>query len=160
MLFKKGLMPKVFIFLTLFLAVGCSTTATSAKYLQCVPYARDKSGIQIYGDAHTWWNSAKKRKYPRGHAPKIGSVLVLAKTRHLKFGHIAVVKKILDNRNIVVSHANWGSDFFGRGLIYDAMPVKDVSKNNDWSKVKFLIPEAKSYGFTYPASGFVYNKRS
>ena len=30
-------------------------------YLQCVPYARDVSGIQIYGDAHTWWDQAQGR---------------------------------------------------------------------------------------------------
>ncbi|MBU6372483.1 MAG: hypothetical protein KJS97_07095 [Alphaproteobacteria bacterium] len=25
------------------------------KPLQCVPYARERSGIDIYGDAVTWW---------------------------------------------------------------------------------------------------------
>lgn len=28
-------------------------------YLQCVPYARQISGIQIYGDAWTWWGQAE-----------------------------------------------------------------------------------------------------
>ena len=30
-------------------------------YLQCVPYARQVSGIQIYGDAWTWWDQAEGR---------------------------------------------------------------------------------------------------
>ena len=30
-------------------------------YLQCVPYARQVSGIRIYGDAHTWWDQAEGR---------------------------------------------------------------------------------------------------
>ena len=28
-------------------------------YLQCVPYARQVSGIRIFGDAHTWWDQAE-----------------------------------------------------------------------------------------------------
>ena len=34
-------------------------------YLQCVPYARQVSGIRIFGDAHTWWGQAEGR-YARG----------------------------------------------------------------------------------------------
>jgi hypothetical protein len=37
-------------------------------YLQCVPYARQASGIQLFGDARTWWDQAAGR-YSRGHAP-------------------------------------------------------------------------------------------
>ena len=39
------------------------------KPLQCVPYARDHSGVKIFGDAYTWWDQAAG-KYPRGHAPQ------------------------------------------------------------------------------------------
>ena len=41
-------------------------------YLQCVPYARQLTGIQIFGDAHTWWGQAAG-KYERGRAPKVGA---------------------------------------------------------------------------------------
>src|SRR6478672_2506999 len=38
------------------------------RYSQCVPYARDYSGIQIFGDAWTWWTQANGR-YARGQLP-------------------------------------------------------------------------------------------
>src|SRR4051812_27488985 len=62
---------------------------------QCVPFARAASGIQIYGDAWTWWNQAEG-KYDRGHAPKVGSVIVFAKTSRLPLGHVAVVSRVVE----------------------------------------------------------------
>lgn len=138
---------------------GCATmhSGDRAANLQCVPFAREKSGIQIYGNAHTWWNKGTKT-YARGNKPQKGSVLVLAKTGKLKYGHVAYVKKVISPRKIVVAHANWGKDFLGRGIIYENMEVKDVSKNNDWSRVRFWSPESDNFGLVYPAKGFVYNK--
>jgi len=39
--------------------------ADAAANLQCVPYARSISGVEIYGDANTWW--AKPRGAIRAH---------------------------------------------------------------------------------------------
>jgi hypothetical protein len=39
---------------------------------QCVPFARAASGIQIYGDAWTWWEQADG-KYERGTVPRVGA---------------------------------------------------------------------------------------
>jgi hypothetical protein len=36
--------------------------------LQCVPFARQASGVEIYGDANTWWTQAEGR-YPRSSQP-------------------------------------------------------------------------------------------
>ena len=36
--------------------------------IQCVPYARGVSGIQIRGNAHTWWRQAEGR-YERSNEP-------------------------------------------------------------------------------------------
>src|SRR3954466_9883037 len=44
--------------------------------LQCVPYAREHSGIKIYGDAYTWWDKAAG-KYAREQLPEPGAVMVL-----------------------------------------------------------------------------------
>ena len=33
-------------------------TGQTAPFLQCVPYARQVTGIQLFGDAHTWWDQA------------------------------------------------------------------------------------------------------
>ena len=39
--------------------------------LQCVPYARALTGVEIRGDAHSWWGQAEGR-YDRGEKPKVG----------------------------------------------------------------------------------------
>src|SRR5262245_9348947 len=54
---------------------------------QCVPYARARSGIGIFGDAYTWWTTAAGR-YARGSHPAIGSVIVLERTSRLRYGHV------------------------------------------------------------------------
>lgn len=85
--------------------------------------------------------------------------MVLAKTNRLKWGHVAYVKKVVSSRKIIVSHANWGTDIFGRGIIYENMEAIDVSKKNDWSQIRFWSEEGKSFGYMYPANGFIYNKK-
>lgn len=125
------------------------------KPVQCVPYARQVSGIQIYGDAHTWWNQAGNR-YGRGTMPAPGAVLVLASTQRMRHGHVAVVKRVVGARHIDVTHSNWGSDRKSRSMIYDSMRVEDVSPRNDWSSVRFWNMHAGSFGFPYAAKGFIY----
>src|SRR5262245_19569467 len=60
---------------------------------QCVPYARSRTGISLYGDAYTWWDTAAGH-YARGSQPKVGSVLVLSKTDRLRHGHVGVVAAV------------------------------------------------------------------
>jgi len=122
---------------------------------QCVPYARSQSGIQLYGDAYTWWDQAEPR-YRRGNIPVPGAVLVLARTPRMTHGHLAVVKNIIDQRQIDVTQSNWGSGWQTRRVIYDLLRVQDVSTNNDWTLVRFWNRDAKVFGFPYPAKGFVY----
>jgi hypothetical protein len=119
--------------------------------LQCVPYARRHVNISLRGEAWTWWRSAKGR-YARGRAPREGSVLVL-KRRGRSLGHIAVVTRIVGPREIIVDHANW----LNRGRIHLSTPVRDVSKNNDWSAVRVWYTPGKTWGRSaYPAYGFIY----
>lgn len=125
------------------------------EQMQCVPYARDVSGITIYGDAHTWWRQAAG-KYNRTHQPKVGAVMVLSKTSRLKHGHLAVVKRIVNSRKIEVEHVNWGGDMKTRKIIYKAMPVIDASENNDWSAARFWNYPTSSFGSVYPVSGFIH----
>ncbi len=123
--------------------------------LECVPYARHVSGILMRGDAWTWWQSAKGR-YGRGSTPAVGSVLVLKRTVRLRLGHLAVVKAILSDREIVVDQANW----LNRGQIHLNIPVRDVSRNNDWSDVRVWYTPGHTYGTrTYAAHGFIYPER-
>ena len=55
-------------------SVADSGNSTLPLYLQCVPYARQITGIHIFGDAHTWWDQAEGR-YSRGWQPRIGAVM-------------------------------------------------------------------------------------
>jgi hypothetical protein len=128
------------------------------ELLQCVPYAREVSGIDITGDAWSWWQGAEG-KYERGHLPRFMSVLVLSRTQRLKLGHVAVVVDVLGPREIRVTHANFGSDPISRRIIYDSMPATDVSPANDWTLVRFWNYQAKAWGITYEAYGFVYPAR-
>jgi surface antigen len=132
--------------------------AYQGELMQCVPYAREVSGIDITGDAWSWWENAQGR-YDRGHQPRFMSVLVLSRTQRLQLGHVAVVVDVLGPREIRVTHANFGSDSISRRIIYDSMPAIDVSPANDWSVVRFWNYQAKAWGITYEAYGFIYPER-
>lgn len=119
--------------------------------LQCVPFARDASGISIYGDAKHWWKLAAG-KYPRTRRPQEGAVLVMKGYKTTRRGHVAVVKQIIDARTIVVDHANWGND----GRIYLSAPVRDESPKNDWSMVRVWYTPANKWGQRiYRTRGFI-----
>ena len=123
-----------------------------ASPLQCVPFARDASGIEIRGDAKHWWKLAAG-KYPRSRRPREGSVFVMKGYKTARRGHVAVVRQILDDRTIVVDHANWGND----GRIYLSAPVRDESPKNDWSRVRVWYTPSDSWGRRiYRARGFIH----
>ncbi len=127
--------------------------------LQCVPYARAITGVEIYGDAHTWWGKAKGR-YERGNQPRVGAILSFKSHGSSRLGHISAVRAIIDERTILVSHANWSRINGKRGHIEDDVQVVDVSKKNDWSQVKVWYQPIGALGDTiYPINGFIYAKK-
>lgn len=133
--------------------------ARGPDYLECVPYARQLSGIQIYGDAHTWWGQAKGR-YATGHAPKVGAVMAMDAYAGSQLGHVATVSKVVDSRTILVSHANWSPIEGQRGRIEKNVTVLDVSPANDWSEVRVWYAPIHNLGNTHwPVSGFIYNSK-
>jgi surface antigen len=128
-----------------------SIAQSDGQKLQCVPYARAHSGIQIYGDAYTWWDKAAG-KYPRASLPEPGAVLVLHNYAGPAHGHLAVVRQVVGPREIRVDHANWLND----GSIYVDDPVRDVSDDNDWSVVRVFNLRAGAWGSKlYPVQGFI-----
>lgn len=133
------------------------TVSAPASALQCVPFARDISGISIRGDAWTWWSSAVG-SYDRGQTPRIGAVVVFQKTRMMHHGHVAVVTQVVNSREVLVDHANWGSRRTGgRGQIAKGMSVVDISPRNDWSQVRVWNRRSDDYGTRiYPTYGFIY----
>lgn len=130
---------------------GRPRITNASRRLQCVPYARQRSGITIRGDAWTWWKSAQGR-YQRGSLPAIGSILVLRRKGRSR-GHLAYVTHVINDREIVADHANW----LNNGRIHRNTPVRDVSANNDWSAVKVWHTPTRQYGITTrSAYGFIY----
>lgn len=117
----------------------------------CVEYARLRSGLAVFGDAKYWWARAKNL-YARMAHPVEEAVMVFSGSKRLKRGHVAVVTKIVSAREIIVDQANWGN----KGEISLATPVLDVSKNNDWSKVRvWHIPSGQFGTRVYAVSGFI-----
>ena len=123
---------------------------------QCVPFARAASGIQIYGDAWTWWDQAKG-KYQRGSEPRIGAVIVFAKTARLPLGHVGVISRIVDKRVALITQANWSVIDGEHGHAEQDVTLFDVSKDNDWSEVRVWYKGMDGLGSsTYPIYGFIY----
>jgi len=127
------------------------TIIKSSRHIYCVEYARLATGIAIFGNAKTWWDKARY-SYAQTSNPTPGAVMVFDARRKMSAGHVAVVKRVLSNREVIVDHANWGRD----GRIYLNAPVVDVSENNDWSLVRVWNTRAGSMGSsTYNIKGFI-----
>ena len=125
----------------------------AAQFWQCAPYAREISGIQIRGNANTWWGQAAGR-YDRGHAPKVGAVLAFDATHRMRVGHVAMVSRIVSDREVLLTHANWSR----RGGIERNVRAIDVSANGDWSMVKVWYGPQGGLGTSaYPTRGFIYS---
>ena len=114
----------------------------------CVPFARDASGIQIRGNANTWWGQAEGQ-YKRTKSPRVGAVMAFSATRGMTMGHVAVVSRVVNAREIQIDHANWD-----RNKVSLGMSVIDISKNNDWSSVR-VESNPGQFGKAYPISGFI-----
>jgi surface antigen len=135
--------------------LACAPTA-NAQGLQCVQFARMVSGLQLFGNAATWWGKAMGR-YARGFTPETGSVLVFKASGVMRDGHVAVVSHVLTDRIIQVTHANWSVIGGHRGQIERDVTVVDVSPTGDWSQVKVWYDPTHNLGSTvYPTYGFIY----
>jgi len=138
------------------LTLSAGGAAQAGTYWQCVTFARMFSGIQLFGDAWTWWNQALG-KYTTGTAPQAGSVLVFKRSGVMHDGHVAVVSRVLTDRIIQVTHANWSVIDGGRGKVEKDVTVVDVSPRGDWSQVKVWYDPVRDLGNTvYPTYGFIY----
>tara|TARA_R110000787_G_scaffold185195_1_gene296974 strand:+ start:1441 stop:1977 length:537 start_codon:yes stop_codon:yes gene_type:complete len=122
---------------------------SKGRRVWCVPFARNVSGVQIRGNANTWWGKASGL-YEKGKEPLVGAVMAFRKTSKLPMGHVAVVSEVVSDREIRVDHANWK-----RNEVSLKMDVIDVSENNDWSAVR-LKSQPTAFGSVYPVTGFIY----
>ncbi len=118
--------------------------------LECAPFARELSGIALYGDAASWWDGSEGR-YARGQSPVLGGVLVFRRSGRLPSGHVSVVSRLLAPRQIEVIQANWVP-----GTLDEDQLVVDVSERNDWTAVRVWYPPVNQLGsHEYAAYGFV-----
>jgi hypothetical protein len=133
------------------------TGYSSGGGIQCVTFARADSGIDLAGNANTWWDHAAGI-YQRGSRPDPGSVLNFRANGSMRMGHVAVVNQVVDSRTVVIDHANWGGPGAVRGGVSRDISVVDVSPNNDWSAVRVALGHSGDYGSIYPTYGFIYNR--
>lgn len=126
---------------------------------QCVPFARAASGVQIYGDAWTWWDQAEGR-YPRGAQPRVGAVVAFARSARLPLGHVAVISRVVEKRVVMLTHANWSRFDGKRGRVEQDVTLFDVSPRGDWSQVKVWFRDSSGLGGSvYPVHGFIYGPK-
>jgi hypothetical protein len=137
------------------LVVACAlmtSVPASAQFWQCAPYAREISGVKIRGNAHTWWSQAAGR-YARGATPKAGAVLAFASSGRMRLGHVAMVSRVVNEREVLLTHANWSR----RGGIERDVRAIDVSATGDWSQVKVWYGPLGGLGTSANrAHGFIY----
>jgi CHAP domain len=118
--------------------------------MECVPFARAVSGVDIRGNAADWWRKAVGR-YERARTPDVGSVMVFQRSRRLANGHVAVVSQVISDRLVLLTHANWVPS-----RVSTDVAAIDVSPNNDWSEVRVWWPPSERMGArTYPTYGFI-----
>ena len=147
-----------FITLAAFALAAAPVGATSLlDYVgECVPFARAASGIQIYGDAWTWWDRAEGH-YRRGYEPQVGAVIVFARSTRLPLGHVAVISRVVTSRVVMVTHANWSRIDGERGHAEQDVTLTDMSPDGDWSAVRVWYRDMDGLGSTtYPVYGFIY----
>lgn len=120
--------------------------------LQCVPFARENTGIELSGNAVNWWDNAAG-VYERGARPEVGSILNFRATGRMHLGHVAVVSNVVNDRSVQIDHANWS----GRGVVTRNVTVVDVSPSNDWSAVRVALGTG-DFGSVYPTYGFIYDR--
>ena len=124
----------------------------SAHFWQCVTFARSVSGIDLHGNANTWWSKAAGH-YRRGHTPKVGAVMSFEASGRMRMGHVAMVSQVVNDREVLLTHANWSRP----GAVERDVRAVDVSPNNDWSQVKVWYAPTGDLGTTvYPVNGFIY----
>lgn len=131
---------------------GSLSRSRGRGFLQCVRYASIVSGINLDGDAFEWWEHAQGR-YARGKTPRTGAVMAFSRSGSMRYGHVAVVSKVLNSRDILIRHANWSLP----GAIEEDVLARDVSKRGDWSAVAiWYTPVGQMGTHISHVQGFIY----
>ncbi len=145
---------KIFLaFATCLFGTMAAVPAEARGGWQCVTYARTITDVSIRGNANTWWGQAAGR-YERGKTPAAGAVLAFKSVPGMRAGHVAVVKDVVNDRELIIDHANWSR----RGGIERNARAIDVSQAGDWSEVRVSYGNGMgtrvnpTFGFIYPGA--------
>ena len=125
--------------------------------LQCVAFARAVTNIALSGNAANWWDNAAG-VYNRGQRPVPNSVLAFTANGRMPLGHVAVVSRIVNGREIEIDHANWAGAGAHVGGVARGVAVVDVSERNDWTAVRVTVGQTGDFGSVYPTYGFIYDQ--
>ena len=155
-MFKRSKIALCSVALAMASIVSAPADAAGSSFWQCVTFARMFSGIQLFGNAATWWSQAVG-KYSRGDVPKAGAVMVFKAISGMRAGHVATVSQVVSDRIVKVTHANWSTP----GKVESDVEVMDVSAGNDWSKVRVWFKGIHDLGTSsYPVYGFIYGGKA
>jgi len=139
------------------MAMGCGSQTVMAHGghhhtgWQCVTYAASHSQVVLHGNAHTWWDHAEGI-YERSHQPVTGSVMVMKSSGSMPLGHVAIVSRIVSDREVLLTHANWKGD----GSVETNVRAIDVSPQGDWSQVRVWYAPVHALGLRVsPVYGFI-----
>ena len=76
-----------------------------------------------------------------------------AATGKMRYGHVAMVSKVVSDREVLLTHANWSR----RGGIERDVRAIDVSSAGDWSQVRIWWGPMGDLGTSAnAANGFIY----
>jgi len=123
------------------------------RRIQCVQYVVANSAFRVRGNARDWWRNSAAI-HARDNVPDPGSVLSFRSVKSMPLGHVALVTRVVSDREILIDHANWT-----RGAISRNHSVIDVSPRNDWTAVRVAVKPgagATTYGKVYPTDGFIH----
>jgi surface antigen len=134
-------------------ASGRQAAQAPRSRIQCVQYVVANSAFRVRGNARDWWRNSAAI-HARSNMPEPGSVLSFRSVKTMPLGHVALVTRVVSEREILVDHANWT-----RGAISRSHSVIDVSPRNDWTAVRLAVKPgagASTYGSIYPTDGFIH----
>ncbi len=125
--------------------------------ISCVPFVRNETGMAVSGNANKWWDNASGL-YARGQSPERGSVMAFRANPRMRLGHVAMVTKIVNDREVEIDHANWAGPGGRKGSVSRGVRVVDVSDRNDWTAVRVELGRGGDFGSVYPTYGFIYDR--
>lgn len=117
--------------------------------VQCAPYAREHSAVNLRGAAASWWGEAQGQ-YNRTSSPCGGCAGVSI------YRQAAIGPCFCGQTGAKFPPCAGGSRKLGAGEVTHRAPVVDVSPNNNWTRVRVWWSPIHAMGKTvYPVYGFI-----